>query len=154
MKNSHNNNKVKIPDCRDKKRNLFLACMLRTIFKEQKSYRRGTKGTHDLLYIEQHILEKAKTRRKNITMACIDKKSLWYNRAIVDLGFENVQKARQNPKLHHQFHGWLEGWPGSRMFGWLFCFTAYQPFSSHLTINCPFGLVWFDLIAYKPQYVI
>ena len=39
---------------------------------EQKGWRKGSRGTGDLLYIDQHILNESKTRRKNIAMAGID----------------------------------------------------------------------------------
>ena len=40
--------------------------------KEQKECRKVSKGTRELLYIDQHILNESKTRRKNLTMAWID----------------------------------------------------------------------------------
>ena len=36
---------------------------------EQKGCRKGSRGTGELLYIEQHILNESKTRRKNLAMA-------------------------------------------------------------------------------------
>ena len=41
---------------------------------EQKGCCKGSKGTAGLLYIDQHILDESKTRRKNLAMAWIDKK--------------------------------------------------------------------------------
>ena len=41
---------------------------------EQKGCRKGSSGTAELLYINQHILNKSKTRRKNLAMAWIDYK--------------------------------------------------------------------------------
>ena len=41
---------------------------------EQKGCRKRTRSTEDLLYIDQHILNKSKTRRKNLAMAWIDYK--------------------------------------------------------------------------------
>ena len=41
---------------------------------EQKGCCKGTRGTVELLYIDQHILDESKTRRKNLTMAWIDNK--------------------------------------------------------------------------------
>ena len=41
---------------------------------EQKGCHKGTRGTGDLLNIDQHILKKSKTRRKNIAIACFDNK--------------------------------------------------------------------------------
>ena len=41
---------------------------------EQKGCRKGPRGTADLLYIDQYILNKSRTRRKNLAMAWIDNK--------------------------------------------------------------------------------
>ena len=43
---------------------------------EQKGCRKGSRGTPELLYIDQHIL-KSKTRRKNIALAWIDYKKAY-----------------------------------------------------------------------------
>ena len=46
---------------------------------EQKRCRKWSRGTAELLYIDQHILNESKTRRKNLAMAWIDyKKGRWY----------------------------------------------------------------------------
>ena len=39
---------------------------------EQKGYRKWTKCTEELLYVDQHIFNEYKTRRKNLAMAWID----------------------------------------------------------------------------------
>ena len=44
---------------------------------EQKWFRKVTKGTTELLYIDQHILNESKTRRKNLAMAWIDDKNAY-----------------------------------------------------------------------------
>ena len=44
---------------------------------EQKRYRKGTRGTGDLPYIDQHILKESKTKRKNVAMAWIDYKKAY-----------------------------------------------------------------------------
>ena len=36
---------------------------------EQKGYYKGSRGTAELLYIDQHILNEIKTKRKNLAMA-------------------------------------------------------------------------------------
>ena len=41
---------------------------------EQKRCRKGSRGTRELLYINKHILNGGKTRRKNLAMAWIDYK--------------------------------------------------------------------------------
>ena len=41
---------------------------------EEKGCRKGSRGTADLLYIDQHILNESKTKRKNLAMALIDYK--------------------------------------------------------------------------------
>ena len=38
---------------------------------EQKGYYKGSRGTEELLYIDQHILDESKTRQKNLAMAWI-----------------------------------------------------------------------------------
>ena len=40
---------------------------------KQKGCCKGSRGTAELLYIDQHILNESKTRRKNLVMAWIDK---------------------------------------------------------------------------------
>ena len=44
---------------------------------EQRRCRKGSKGTAELLYIDQHILNESKTRRKNLVMAWIDYKTAY-----------------------------------------------------------------------------
>ena len=41
---------------------------------EQKGCCKGSRGTAELLYIDQHILNESKTRQKNLAMAWIDNK--------------------------------------------------------------------------------
>ena len=41
---------------------------------EQKGCRKGSRSTAELLYIDQHILNESKTRRKNLAMGWIDNK--------------------------------------------------------------------------------
>ena len=44
---------------------------------EQKGCRKGSRGTAELLYIDQHILNESKTRRKNLAMAWVDYKKAY-----------------------------------------------------------------------------
>ena len=44
---------------------------------EQKGCCRGSRGAAELLYIDQHILNESKTRRKNLAMAWIDNKKAY-----------------------------------------------------------------------------
>ena len=44
---------------------------------QQKGYRKGTKGTGDLLYYNQLILKDCKTRRKNLVMVWSDYKKAY-----------------------------------------------------------------------------
>ena len=63
---------------------------------EQKGCCKGSRGTAELLYIDQHILNESKTRRKNLAMAWID-----YKKAItigISLTF-----------MFHSFFSSLEG---------------------------------------------
>ena len=41
---------------------------------EQKGCRKGSRGTAELLYIDQHILNESKTRQKNLAMTALDYK--------------------------------------------------------------------------------
>ena len=44
---------------------------------EEKGCRKRSRGTAELLYIDQHILNESKTRRKNLAMAWIDYKNAY-----------------------------------------------------------------------------
>ena len=44
---------------------------------EQKGYHNGSRGTVELLYIDQHIRNESKTRRENLAMAWIDYKEAY-----------------------------------------------------------------------------
>ena len=44
---------------------------------KQKGCRKGSRGTAELLFIDQHILNESKTRRKNLAMAWIDYKKAY-----------------------------------------------------------------------------
>ena len=41
---------------------------------EQKGCRKGSRGTHDLLYIDKAVIKEFKSRNKNLAMAWIDYK--------------------------------------------------------------------------------
>ena len=43
----------------------------------QKGYRKGSRGIAELLYIDQHMLNESKNRRKNLAMAWIDNKKAY-----------------------------------------------------------------------------
>ena len=45
--------------------------------KEQKGWRKGSRGTEELLYIDQHILNESKPRQKNLAMAWIEYKKAY-----------------------------------------------------------------------------
>ena len=52
---------------------------------EQKGCRVGPRGIGELLYIDQHILNESKTRRKNLAIAWIDNKlGIGYDPAKLD----------------------------------------------------------------------
>ena len=61
----------------NKEKDLLLTNILRIVASEQKGCRKGSRGTAELLYIDQHILNESKTRRKNLTMAWIDYKKAY-----------------------------------------------------------------------------
>ena len=49
---------------------------LRLFPDEQKGCHKGSRGTEKLLYIDQHILDESKTKRKNLAMALTDYKKI------------------------------------------------------------------------------
>ena len=52
---------------------IYDSLIIRRLFpEEQKGFRKWTRDTGKLLNIEQHILNKSKTRRRNLPMAWID----------------------------------------------------------------------------------
>ena len=58
--------------------NIYYSLTSRELFPDkQKGCRKGSRGTAELLYIDQLILNESKTRRKNITMAWIDYKKAY-----------------------------------------------------------------------------
>ena len=61
----------------NKGRNLLFANKHRLFPDEQKGCCKGSRGTAELLYTDQHILNENKTRRKNLTMAWIDYKKAY-----------------------------------------------------------------------------
>ena len=55
------------------KEKIYYSLTSRRLFPdEQKGGLKGSRGTAELLYIDQHILNESKTRRKNLAMAWID----------------------------------------------------------------------------------
>ena len=55
--------------------NIYYSQTSRRLFPdEHKGCRKGSRGTAELLYMDQHILNESKTRRKNLAMALIDYK--------------------------------------------------------------------------------
>ena len=68
---------------------------------EQKGYRKVNRGTGEQLYIDQHILHKDKTKRKNLAMEWID-----YKKAYVIC---NNDDATLHTKPHSQeMHRWIK----------------------------------------------
>ena len=53
--------------------NIYYSLPSRGVFpEEQKGCRKGFEGTRELLYIDQHILNESKTKRKNLALAWIE----------------------------------------------------------------------------------
>ena len=77
---------------------------------EQKGCHKGSKGTAELLYIDQHILNESKARRKNLAMAWIDNKKAY---DMVPLS-QDVQNITWSHKLHRKDHANLERGADSR----------------------------------------
>ena len=56
----------------NKEKDLFLTYQRGLFPEKQKRCRKGSRGTRELLYIDPHILNGSKRRRKNLAMAWID----------------------------------------------------------------------------------
>ena len=67
--------KISIAQIREE---IYYSLTSRRLFpEEQKLCRKGSKGTTELLYIDQQILNESKTRRENLAMAWIDYKKAY-----------------------------------------------------------------------------
>ena len=70
---------------------------------EQKGCRKGSRGTAELLYIDQHVLNESKTRRKNLAMAGIDNKTAY------DMGPQSwVIHCLKMYKISHEVINFIE----------------------------------------------
>ena len=57
---------------------IYYSLISRGLFpNEQKGCRKGSRGTAELLYIDEHVLNESKNRRKNLAMAWIDYKKAY-----------------------------------------------------------------------------
>ena len=57
---------------------IYYSIISRGLFpNEQKGCRKGSRGTAELLYIDKHVLNESKNRRKNLAMAWIDYKKAY-----------------------------------------------------------------------------
>ena len=89
---------------------------------EQKGCRKGPRGTAELLYIDQHILNESKKQTEKSRNG-LDRlqKGVWYGSAKLDNKLsQNVQNIIRNHKLHKKNHEKLESWINSRRkkLGW------------------------------------
>ena len=77
---------------------------------EQKWYCKGSRGTAELLYTDQHILSENKTRRKNIAMAWINYKKAYdmVPHSWKKKQHQNVQNIIWRYKLYRHNHENLE----------------------------------------------
>ena len=77
---------------------------------EHKGFRKGSQDKGELLYIDQHIINENKTRRKNLYMAWIDSpKGIWYGPTKGDNNLsQNEQNIRWSHKLYQENHENLE----------------------------------------------
>ena len=67
------------------KEEIYYSLTSRGLFSEtQIGYCKGSRGTRELLYIDQHIFIESKTRRRNLVIAWIDSKVIWYDFAQLD----------------------------------------------------------------------
>ena len=67
----------KISTAQIREKNYYSLTSRRLFPDEQKGCRKGSWGTAELLYIDQHILNENKTRRKNLAMVWIDYKKAY-----------------------------------------------------------------------------
>ena len=106
---------------------------------EQKGSRMWTKGIEELLYINQHILNESKTRRKNLSMALTDyKKSIWYSTSKLDNKLpQNVQDIRWSHEHYRENHENLESRIDSKRekLGWSEDPKGYIPGRCTITIT-------------------
>ena len=85
-------------DHTDKRKTL----LLKQFLKGPKGCSKGTRGTHDLLYIEQHIHKKALTKQKNVAMVY----SVWKYKISVkchgklEVRVRTILRCGKNPKTH------------------------------------------------------
>ena len=61
----------------NKGRNYYSLTSRGLFLEEQKGLHKGSRGTTELIYIDQHILNESKTRRKNLAMFWIDYKKAY-----------------------------------------------------------------------------
>ena len=99
-------------------REIYYSLINRRIFpEEQKRCNKRTRGTGELLYIDQHILNESKTRRKNLVMAWIYYRCTWTKSNCLpknerignsNRNCENIQPRYKNGiwhrKMHHASH--------------------------------------------------
>ena len=78
--------------------------------KKRKGFHKGTRGTEDLRYNDQHILKYSKTRRTTVVIVGIDnKKYLQYNPAKLDnICLKNVHDIHRRHEVHRGNHEKLE----------------------------------------------
>ena len=65
-------NDVENTNSTDKGKMYYSLTSYRLFLDEQKGWCKGSRGTAELLYIDQHILNESKTRQKNLAIAWID----------------------------------------------------------------------------------
>ena len=88
-----------------------------TIFpEEQKRCHKGIRGTGELLYIDQHIVNESKTRRKKITygIGWFQKDIRWGPTKRNNRLSENIQVIQRSHKVYRELHGKLESGNDSR----------------------------------------
>ena len=76
---------------------------------EQKECCKWTRGTEELLYIDQHILSESKTRQKKLAMPWLTmKRHIIWSTKLDNKWSQNVQNNRRSHKLYRENHGNLE----------------------------------------------
>ena len=75
---------------------------------EQRGCREGSRGTAELLYIDQHLLNESKTRRKNLAMAWIDYK-MAYDMVPLKMAYDMVPlNCLKMYKISHEVINFIE----------------------------------------------
>ena len=100
-----------LPICVKTREEIYYSFTSRGLFpEEQKGWRKRSRGSWELLYIDQHILNENKTRQKKSSYGLDGlQKGIWYGSAKLDNKLpQNVQNIRWSHKLYGENHENME----------------------------------------------